>query len=244
MSTDSNSKPSAGQTSGFDNFDTFATDYRSIHNDNIKLSGADSDYFSEYKIKEIKRVEGTAQVKQILDLGCGDGNSARFFYQHFPNAHTEGIDISADSIEEAKKRQIPGASFRPYDGSHIPFEDNKFDVCLIATVLHHIRFVHHPDLLREVLRVLKPGGRLYIFEHNPWNPVTRKVVDNCVFDKDAVLLSPPYSKRVVKEAGFRQVSNTYTIFFPRSPMFRPFVPLEPFLGFIPVGGQYFTRGVK
>lgn len=229
---------------GFDDFDGFAKDYRDIHNENIKLSGADSDYFSEYKVKEIHRKEAGAKVEHILDLGCGDGNSARFFYQYFHPVTIEGIDVSAESIVEAQKRQIPDANFGVYDGTQIPYADNSFDICLIATVLHHIRFEHHPGLLAEVRRVLKPGGRLYIFEHNPWNPVTRKVVDNCVFDKDAVLLSPPYAKKVTKEAGFSKVDNRFTIFFPRTALFRPVLPLEPFFSRIPLGGQYYTRAVK
>lgn len=232
------------QGQGFDNFDEFATDYRNIHNENIKLSGADSDYFSEYKVKEISRIENVSAVKRILDLGCGDGNSARFFYQYFNRSQIDGIDVSADSVEVAKKRGIPSASFCSYDGEHIPFEDNAFDICLIATVMHHIRFEHHEDLMHEVKRVLKPSGRIYIFEHNPWNPVTRRVVDNCVFDKDAVLLPPPYTKKLLRKVGFNQVTNTHTIFFPRSPLFRPLVPVEQFIGFIPLGGQYYTRGIK
>jgi len=229
---------------GYDDFDGFAKEYRDIHNENIKLSGADSDYFSEYKVKEIHRVEGEAPIQRILDLGCGDGNSAKFFYQYFHPVRVDGIDVSEESIVVAEARQIPDAHFRTYDGAQIPFPDNSFDLCLIATVLHHIRFQYHPALLAEVRRVLKPGGRLYIFEHNPWNPVTRKVVDNCVFDKDAVLLSPPYAKRVTKGAGFAKVDNRFTIFFPRGGVFKAVLPLEPFLSRIPLGGQYYTRAVK
>lgn len=228
----------------YDDFDGFAQDYREIHNQNIKLSGADSDYFSEYKVKEIHRIEPQGGVKTVLDLGCGDGNSAKFFYQYFNDVQVQGIDVSAESVAVAQQRGIPNATFSVYDGAHVPFSDNSFDICLIATVLHHIGFEHHVALMQEVRRTLKPGGRLYIFEHNPWNPVTRKVVDNCVFDKDAVLLSPPYAKRMVREAGFHQVSNSFTIFFPRSAMFRPFLPLEPFLTKIPLGGQYYTRAIK
>jgi ubiquinone/menaquinone biosynthesis C-methylase UbiE len=228
----------------YDNFDKFADDYRQIHNQNIKISGADSDYFSEYKVKEIARFSDTIQTQTILDLGCGDGNSSFFFSKHFPNAAIHGIDISEASIEVADSRNINNALFRVYDGAYIPFPDNTFNICLIATVLHHIDHDKHPALMAEVYRCLKPGGKIYIFEHNPYNPVTRKVVNECVFDADAVLLTPGFAKKIVKEAGFRNTENNFTIFFPRSPLFRPLLPLESFLRKIPLGGQYYTVGTK
>lgn len=229
---------------GFDNFDEFAKDYRQIHNENIKLSGADSDYFSEYKVIEIKNREKANRVDRVLDLGCGDGNSCRFFRNHLPNAALYGIDVSEDSVEQARKREIPNAFFSGYDGTHIPYEDKFFDVVLIATVMHHIRFEYHEALMQEVFRVTKPGGHLYIFEHNPWNPVTRHMVNTCPFDKDAILLSPTYCKKLVKSAGFNPVKNHYTLFFPRSGAFKPFLGLEPALSWAPIGGQYYTFGVK
>lgn len=229
----------------FDNFDEFAKDYRQIHNENIKATGADSDYFSEYKVIEIARVkEPNLKSGNVLDLGCGDGNSARFFQKHLPAFKVNGIDISEDSILEAKARNLPNANFEPYDGKHIPFEENKFDIVLIATVMHHIRPEHQLDLMKEVLRVTKPKGKVYIFEHNPWNPVTQHIVNTCVFDKDAILLTPPYCKNLVKQAGFKDVNNSFTLFFPRSTMFKPLLSIEKYLSFIPMGGQYYTTGTK
>ena len=231
-------------TRQFDNFDQFANDYRNIHNENIKLSGADSDYFSEYKVIEVATHESATEALHFLDLGCGDGNSVKFFRKHFPKAKITGIDVSEDSINLAKTRNIENAVFTAYDGAHIPFADNTFDVIFIATVMHHIDHALHVGLMTEARRVLRKGGRLYIFEHNPYNPVTRNVVNNCVFDADAVLLSPPYTKRMLKQAGFQDISNTFTIFFPRSGFFQPFLFLEKFLKKIPLGGQFYTKGFK
>lgn len=228
----------------FDNFDQFVNEYRNIHNENIKLSGADSDYFSEYKVKEVLEQEAQQNVQVILDFGCGDGNSVRFFRQHFPKVHIKGIDVSEDSIVIAQKRNIADVEFKAYDGKTIPYADNTIDIVFIATVLHHIDYTLYPALMREILRVLKPQGRIYIFEHNPYNPVTRSVVNNCVFDADAVLLKPSFAKKILKEAGFKEVNNTFTIFFPRSGFFKPFLFLEKWLKKIPLGGQYYTKGIK
>jgi ubiquinone/menaquinone biosynthesis C-methylase UbiE len=229
----------------FDNFDQFAQDYRDIHNENIKISGADSEYFAEYKILEIKEIEDITSSLRILDLGCGDGISAVFFNQHFPKSNYLGIDVSEESIEVARQRQVANASFDAYDGYTIPQPDETFDMAFIACVLHHINFDNHAQVLKEVRRVLKKGGRLYIFEHNPYNPVTQKIVKDCPFDDDAVLLSPPYSRRLLqKVVGFAKTNIRYTIFFPRKGFFKKLLFLEKYMNWIPMGGQYFTRSVR
>jgi hypothetical protein len=64
----------------FDSFDEFADNYRQIHNENINITGTDSDYFSEHKIKTVKSYEiSIVENLNILDFGCGDGNSYTFF---------------------------------------------------------------------------------------------------------------------------------------------------------------------
>jgi ubiquinone/menaquinone biosynthesis C-methylase UbiE len=230
--------------SSFDNFDEFATDYRQIHNENIKLTGADSQYFSEFKVKWLREYYGRKQPGAILDLGAGDGTCLTYFSQYFPQAKLSGIDVSEKSIEEAAAKKIPNAEVQAYDGAQIPYTDNKFDLILVATVMHHIRFDLHPGLMKEALRVLKPGGKIFIVEHNPYNPVTMHMVNTCPFDVDAVLLKPGYTKKLLKQSGFQSAVNHFTLFFPRGGVFKAFHPLEKFLEFIPIGGQYVTVGEK
>lgn len=223
------------------NFDPYAVDYREIHNQNIKRSGADSDYFCEYKIMEMTKHINPLLPLKILDLGCGDGNSARFFERHFPSAKIEGVDISERSIRQARKRQIQRSHFQVYDGQRIPFQKDRFDLILISCVLHHVPPSDRLALMEEVQRVLKPEGLLFIFEHNPFNPITRHMVNTCEFDRDAVLLSAQRGLKLVKEACFQEVTSTYTIFFPRHALFQSLLRLEKHLGWLPLGGQYYLK---
>jgi len=231
-------------SNSFDNFDQFATDYRQIHNDNIKLTGADSHYFSEFKVKWLKNYYRSQKVDHILDLGAGDGTCLNYFSQYFPDARLKGIDVSELSIEEAALKKIPNAEVLAYDGNEIPFKDNQFDLILVATVMHHIRFELHPGLMKEALRVLKPGGKIFIVEHNPHNPVTMHMVNTCPFDEDAVLLKPAYTKSLLQKTGFRNVKNHFTLFFPRGGFFKMFHFLEKYLSPVPIGGQYVGVGEK
>jgi ubiquinone/menaquinone biosynthesis C-methylase UbiE len=227
----------------FDDFDGFADNYRQIHNEGIKISGAESDYFSEQKIEEVRRNE-EGNSPQILDLGCGDGNSAAFFRKHFDKCTYFGLDTSKASVSVANGRRSEAASFVHYDGLNVPFADNTFDIVFIACVLHHVEPQQHENILSDVKRVLKPGGRLYIFEHNPFNPVTRRIVNKCPFDEDAILLTSNLTRSILQKVSFRKVEIAYTIFFPRHRIFQSLLPIERFLTWLPLGGQYYARAVK
>ena len=227
-----------------DNFDEFAKEYQNIINGTLKISGAERNYFSEYKIKELLRYERQDAQMTMLDFGCGDGNSVVYMRELFPNATLFGTDVSELSIEEANNKKIPSAQFKPYNGTVLPYADNSLDVAFTSMVFHHIAFEHHERLCKEIIRVLKPGGRFYLFEHNPNNPVTRKIVRECEFDHDAILLPSKYSKTLLKTAGFRSLGLTFTLFYPRHLVFRWLLWTERLLGWVPMGAQYFVRAIK
>jgi ubiquinone/menaquinone biosynthesis C-methylase UbiE len=222
----------------FDEFDHFANDYRKIHNQNLKLSGVTSDYFSEHKIQILKENEKIDSIN-FLDFGCGDGNSAIHFSKYFPKSSYTGIDVSSESINIASLKSTDNLNFQTFDGIKIPFDDNFFDIVFTACVFHHIDFKLHENLFKEIFRVLKPGGKFYIFEHNPWNPITRHMVNTCPFDEDAVLLYPNYTNKTLNSIFYNHKTN-FILFFPRQKLFKPFIKLEKFLKKIPFGGQYFT----
>lgn len=227
----------------FDDFDDFAQDYRQIHNKSIRISGADSDFFSEQKIREVRKNEAAGDPR-ILDLGCGDGNSASFFHKYFPDAEYVGLDVSEKSVAIAQEKAIPNAKFSNYDGAEIPLPADAFDIVFVSCVLHHISFDMHENFLREIGRVMKNGGRLYIFEHNPFNPVTRRIVRMCPFDEDAVLLSASYTKKLLSKLNFDAIQIDYTLFFPRFRIFKTLLGLEEYLKWLPLGGQYYARSIK
>lgn len=221
-------------------FDDFAHDYRMIHNQNIgNISGTDSEYFGRYKVKEVRRKERAESQDVILDLGCGDGLNAKFFQEYFPTANYIGIDVSKESIAVAKKWENKRVRFGVYDGKHIPAKDDSIDIIFVSCVFHHVDPTEHISLLQECQRVLKVDGRIYIFEHNPYNPLTQKVVKDCVFDKDAILISAHRLRKKMIKAGFNALKTSYTIFMPRKGIFNKLLKYEKFLWWLPIGGQYY-----
>ncbi|MBE7069036.1 MAG: class I SAM-dependent methyltransferase [Ruminococcaceae bacterium] len=225
-------------------FDKCSENYRAIHTENIgKVSGADSDYFSEYKIREILDRYPETPAKW-LDLGCGDGLTAVFVRKYFPKTEYHGLDISVNSIEKANKRGLEGPLFHLYDGEKIPFEDNTFDVVFMACVMHHISPGQREGILNEIRRVLKVDGKLIVFEHNTYNPVTRKLVNDCIFDNDAILVNQKEFGLLLKKTGYKNIKRRYTIFFPRKKAFGWLLPLEKHLSWCMFGGQYYYVAVK
>lgn len=226
-------------------FDRFADEYRQLHTLNIKASGEDPEFFAEYKVKDttnLMRNSGLANNPRILDFGSGVGNSIPHFKKHIPGCELVCLDVSKKSLRYAEERFPNAARFVNFDGVHIPFPDGHFDVIFSACVFHHIAHAEHPVLLREWLRLLRPGGMAIIFEHNPLNPLTVRAVNTCIFDENAVLLHSRQLVRQMERAGFGSPYRRYRIFFP-GPL-RVLRILEPYLAWLPMGAQYYVAARK
>lgn len=227
----------------FDDFNAFADNYREIHTQNLQISGADSFYFAELKVKLLRHAEKDLPL-QVLDIGCGDG-ATEFFMQHiFPQWKILAIDVSEESIRVAGEKNLSNTVFSVYDGVHIPVADLSADIVFIAGVFHHVSFEIHAPLVKEITRVLRAGGRLYFFEHNPINPLTRYLVNTCVFDKDARLLKSGYAEQLFTKASLVGIRKKFIIFFPRKGIFSKLIFLEKYLQWLPLGGQYFISAQK
>ena len=222
-------------------FDKFADEYVAMHSNNIRITGESPEYFAEYKIKDVaEALAGETPVRTILDFGGGIGNSVPYMRRYFPNTAITCLDVSDRSLSIARERYPDQADFVSFDGATMPFDAGKFDVTFASCVFHHIGATSHADLFREFVRVLRPGGWLFVFEHNPFNPLTRHAVNTCPFDENAVLISGPKMRGLFRKTGLVDVSLRYRIFFPHC--LSRLRGLEPLLTWLPVGAQYYVCG--
>ncbi len=226
-------------------FDNFVEDYKTLHQKSVKLSGYDTSYFDEMKIKEVSDFlrKKNKQPKSILNFGCGIGKSEPYFRSYFPDAKILGIDVSTKSVTHAKgiHRELENVAFMPYDGQTLPTNE-KFDLIFAANVFHHIPFSEHDHCFTLIKNALSEKGSFFLFEHNPYNPLTLKAVKDCEFDADAVLLSPRYSQKKLSEIGFSSLTRHFILFIP---FFLRFLqPIEKYLKFLPMGAQYFYYSEK
>jgi ubiquinone/menaquinone biosynthesis C-methylase UbiE len=229
-------------------FDQFANNYREmIDGDRFtKLSGGSFDYFIELRIglalSRVGAKRGAWRAPRILDFGCGIGVAAGRLAAHIPEAEVVGIDPSAESIHTAELQGAPRTTFVVSTETRLPFPDASFDLIYSNGTFHHIPHADHGAILSELHRVLRPGGDLFIFENNPFNPVTVAAMHFSPLDVDAKMVLPPMLRRRVAGAGFRAHRPSYYIFFPAG--FQSLRPLEPHLSWLPLGGQYFVHGER
>jgi SAM-dependent methyltransferase len=226
-------------------FDKFADEYLAIHTENLKLSGETPDYFARYKIDELRRrwsAERRPEPRAILDFGSGVGASLPHLSRAFPAAALTAIDVSERSLEISKARYPELGRRVLYAGEgDLPLEAGGFDLIFTACVFHHIDADQHIDLFGSLRALLRPGGVLVVFEHNPVNPVTRYIVATCPFDENAVLIPGPVLKSRLRQAGFAEVGVRYTGFFPHA--LAALRPAEPALAWLPIGAQYYAVAV-
>ena len=102
------------------------------------------------------RLEGASAV---LEVGCGAGGGALEALRHVPDgARYVGVDLSPEMLTRARRRLPDRVELVAADAARLPFEDDAFDV-----VLANLSLMIVPDtagVLREIRRVLRPGGTL------------------------------------------------------------------------------------
>jgi SAM-dependent methyltransferase len=224
-------------------FDLLADDYAKEHQKNIRITGEEPEFFSEYKICDLASYTQSKSFlpKTILDFGCGIGNSIPFFRKYFRNSHLMGSDVSSRSIEISKTR-FPGQEEYLLIGDSLSVAGETQDLLFSACVFHHIPHDQHSHWLQELYRVASPGAILVIFEHNPLNPLTVHAVNTCPLDVNAKLIRAGQMKRKLIASGWSDVEIQYKLFFPA--FLRIFRPLEKYLSWCCLGGQYQISGRK
>lgn len=126
--------------------------------------------------------------EKVLDVGCGIGGTSRYLAKKFgAGTSVTGITLSQAQVDRAtglaKDRDIPNAKFQVMDALEMTFPDNTFDVVWACESGEHM-----PDkkkYVEEMVRVLKPGGRIVIATwcqrdetpETPFNNYERKMLD-------------------------------------------------------------------
>lgn len=219
-------------------FDDYTENYNQLLKEGTSFFSSSEEYFARYKVDLVRKQVHTP-ANRILEYGCGIGRNIPFLQQAFPGAVIMGSDISGASLEIAR-RDNTGVEFFLEDEAVEP--TNLFDVIFVAGVFHHIPVAQRADVAKTLLKRLAPGGQLFVFEHNPYNPITRRIVNNCPYDEDAVLLKPLELKRILSLAGLLVEDMEYCLFVP--PSLSLLARLENILGWLPLGGQYWVRAKR
>jgi SAM-dependent methyltransferase len=200
--------------------------------------GGESSYFARRKVKVLAESLVGQLPSVICDYGSGIGALIPHLHEYFPNAQIIATDISQLSLEHLQKKY-------PYVQIVSPdmLVSQSCDLVVMSCVIHHIPADSRMDVLRRINFALRHGGSLCIFEHNPINPITRRIVSNCIFDEGVELITKKSLRTLMKRVGgFSRVNSGYFLFFP--PALKNLVFVEALVSWLPLGGQHFARFTK
>ena len=156
-------------------------------------------------------MSGAGPGHQILDIGCGTGYLTRLLAPLVgPEGRVTGVDPSHAMIGHSGHRAPGNCSYQVGEGQALPFPDASFDIVVSSLAVHHMPASARGAAVKEMFRVLRPGGRLLIAEFRPpVNPIAAHLV--------AILVGPamrPTMPELLAElvpgAGFR-IESTGTV---------------------------------
>ena len=223
-------------------FDSYDKTYNAVVQSSIDFSGLPHDFFMVAKVQILRELLAERLSRKpavdALDVGCGVGTLHPFVRGMFRRFC--GVDVSAASVAQARQKNRD-VEYEVYDGDALPYSDASFDLATAICVMHHVPPGSWLGFLREVRRVVRPGGLVCIIEHNPFNPLTRLAVARCEFDDDAVLLRASQTQRLMIDAKLHDIDTRYFLLLPwAAPLMRR---VEHGLRRVPLGAQYATYGV-
>lgn len=179
---------------------------------------------------KFRRLLDTFQLKKnesVLEIGVGEGEHARRLLKDTEIFYT-GIDISMKTLNVADRRLQPFEGryeLKKDNANNLSFKDNTFDAVFCAATLHHMEKPF--QMISEMARVLKPGGRLTIMEPNWIYPTNIGFMIILKEDRNMWLMRRKNFLKWLKDAGLRSVNVENLIYTPPAPKF--FIPFYNFI---------------
>jgi ubiquinone/menaquinone biosynthesis C-methylase UbiE len=137
------------------------------------LKATNSGWYTEFLKSTVEIVTTNPASNRILDIGTGPGTLPEMLIAKDSSLHITGIDIDTAMINIARKRfSHRNVSFQ-YEkiNAHLEFDDNQFDVVTFCSILFLVDDNVKTNLVNDALRVLKPGGKLFVL-----NPSGKKSI--------------------------------------------------------------------
>ncbi|MDB4924290.1 class I SAM-dependent methyltransferase [Mucilaginibacter sp.] len=136
------------EVSSSDNLKTAYNSFYENNDETWRMLGA------KYKVGHILEVSKGYTFNKVLEVGAGDGSILKLLAGKNFAPEYHAVELSASGAERIRERNIPGLrSVQEFDGYHLPFDDDSFDLIILSHVLEHVE--HERMLLREIKRVAK-----------------------------------------------------------------------------------------
>ena len=152
---------------------------------------------------------GVREGDRVLDVGCGPGYFARIIAQGVgPGGSVVGVDAAPEMTEYAsrKARHLSNCRFEPGTAEALAFPDASFDVVVSSLVVHHLPEDQRQRAVREMLRVLRPGGALLLADFRVGDGALARLVASLTGSAAMAERVPPLEP-LVAGAGFAELRS-------------------------------------
>lgn len=169
--------------------------------------------FPEKKIKQalIDQCQLAGQ-ERILDFGTGTATLSLMIKQQYPDVAVTGIDVDYKILNMAQKKAGSLIQLWKYDGTRMPFTESSFDIIVSSLVFHHIATVNKKNVLQDLYRIVKPGGKLHIADfgkaHNLYTKLAFGIFRRFDGEENTRVNSKGQLQDYIEKAGFKNVNET------------------------------------
>lgn len=102
---------------------------------------------------------------KILEVGCGEGANIKNLISMGVEASFTGVDFLPEKVTFCDNLKLPDSNFTTADARNLPFDDQTYDLVFARDLLHHVN-EDRKLVIEELLRVVRPGGKVIIIEGN------------------------------------------------------------------------------
>jgi ubiquinone/menaquinone biosynthesis C-methylase UbiE len=153
-----------------------------------------------YEAKLLEKLGGKTIGLNVLEVGCGRGVGTEIIFKRFGASRVSSIDLDPIMVKKAKARlsnySLSSLDLQVGDVSNLQFNPCTFDAVFDFGIIHHV--LNWKDAIREIVRVLKPGGRFYFEE------VTKQALDRWLY---RTFLDHPKADRFTSAEFIRELEK-------------------------------------